>query len=229
MACYNCLEVGIFSRDNPTCYECLIDVIKSAWGVKTVHSIPITNSMNDFEKWVRRCSLAILYHSKTRGRINVTDVTDSLYDMELKYLYTTLGKEKVIVVIDHLENRNEKEKTRILNNQPSIHNLASHLFLFNGNEETEGAKVKKFINLITRHAFRALILRFTIWLTFFFVVLFIVIIIVSVKYSKLPEIENETSTPEMPNITWPSTPNTTPQSSAPVLDNVTSQAINTTG
>ncbi|KAG8548348.1 hypothetical protein GDO81_025684 [Engystomops pustulosus] len=96
-----------------------------------VHGVYITNNYTDFYSEIRNCSFAILYHTKKHGRLNITDVTDSLYDEELRDLSEYLGKDKVIVVIDDLQKTDSSEKTRILENQPSIGRLATDLFLFN--------------------------------------------------------------------------------------------------
>ncbi|XP_075687744.1 uncharacterized protein LOC142656703 [Rhinoderma darwinii] len=225
------LEVVIFSRDDPTVYTWLIDVVKSVRGVKNVRPVLITNTWKYSTTQVPKCSLAILYHSKTRGRVNVTDVTDSLYDEELKDLSRGLGKERVIVVIDHLESTTEKEKTRILEHQPSIENLASHLLLFNGGQETEGANLKTLKDLITAHARRDLILgskKRTIFLIFFSFVLVIGIIIIIVEISTLSGVESVTSSPAVSNITQFTTPNPTANITHRMFYNTTYLAINNT-
>ncbi|XP_069840796.1 uncharacterized protein [Dendropsophus ebraccatus] len=184
MSCFNQSEVGIFSREDVTCYEWLIDVIRSVWGVKAVHPVLITNTGGHFEQRVPKCSLAILYHSKTRGRLNVTDVTDSLYDEELQYMSRELGKKRVIVVIDHMEKTGEEDKSRILKNQPSICRLADRLILLNGGTGTERAELRSFTGLIRRKALRVLISKLIIWLVFLLVLLTIIAIIVGVESSK---------------------------------------------
>ncbi|KAM3916503.1 uncharacterized protein RB166_015752 isoform 2-T2 [Leptodactylus fuscus] len=134
------LVVGIFSRDAESQYSWLVtaltsDIFKSHIGdVQLGH---ISNSgFKQFCEAVSQCTYGILYHSKTRGRVNVTDVTDSLYDEELKYLCSKLGKQKVIVVIDDLEDSRDKQRNRILDQQPSIRDMAQDLFLISPKEKT---------------------------------------------------------------------------------------------
>ncbi|CAH2308054.1 Hypothetical predicted protein [Pelobates cultripes] len=75
--------------------------------------------MAQFMEDVSECKFGILYHTKNRGRINVTDVADSLYDEELKSMSDNLGKDNVLVVIDDLEDSSPQERNRILQNQPN--------------------------------------------------------------------------------------------------------------
>ncbi|KAM5152271.1 uncharacterized protein ACMZJ9_010473 [Mantella aurantiaca] len=132
------MTVGIFSRESPDCYRWLVDFLQSFLPPGDVESLYIGNTSRirpqDY-------TFSILYHSKTRGRINVTDVTDSLYDGELQALSRTLGKRNVIVVIDDLDNNSDEEKTQLLMSQPSIGMKAQELFLF-----TPEAKLKTDTN-----------------------------------------------------------------------------------
>ncbi|KAM3916514.1 uncharacterized protein RB166_015758 [Leptodactylus fuscus] len=132
--------VGIFSKDAESQYSWLVtaltsDVFKSHIGdVRLCH---ISNSgFNQFCEVVSQCTYGILYHSKTRGRVNVTDVTGSLYDEELKYLCSKLGKQNVIVVIDDLEDSSDQQRNRILDQQPSMREMAQKLFLISPEEKT---------------------------------------------------------------------------------------------
>ncbi|CAI9574060.1 unnamed protein product [Staurois parvus] len=95
-----------------------------------VHPVYISNNANDFYKVAPGHDFAILYHTKKRGRINVTNVTDSLYDEELRHLHDKLGRKKVVVVIDDLEDSSDKEKTRIQTAQEDLQKHACDLFLF---------------------------------------------------------------------------------------------------
>ncbi|MEE6522252.1 hypothetical protein FKM82_020687 [Ascaphus truei] len=135
----NAHKVGIFSRDGRDNYNWLYLLLLSGFFksvVTEVHPIYIAN--NNFQQFmnnVTQCTFAILYHSRKRGRLNVTNVTDSLYDMELKHLSTILGKKRVIVVMDDVENSSPEEKKRILQDQYSIGQLACDLFLFSEQEK----------------------------------------------------------------------------------------------
>ncbi|XP_031749280.1 uncharacterized protein LOC116407663 [Xenopus tropicalis] len=142
--------LGIFSRDDQTNYQWLIDSAYSA--VPDIRLVYIGNDSGQiFREEVHKCTFAILYHTLTRGRINITNVTDSLYDVELKYLNDILGKDNVIVVIDDLEDSSSAEKDRILNQQKSLGNLARDVFLFSAMEKerlplgTQQKKKKKVI------------------------------------------------------------------------------------
>ncbi|MEE6510587.1 hypothetical protein FKM82_030563 [Ascaphus truei] len=109
---------------------------QTSWGDVKVGPVYISsNGFQQFRQDVSKYKLAIVYHTKTRGRINVSDVTDALYDEELKYLSSKLGQENIIVVIDDLEDSSPEEKRRILQNQPSIGRLAREMFLFHRQEK----------------------------------------------------------------------------------------------
>ncbi|XP_066433405.1 uncharacterized protein [Eleutherodactylus coqui] len=132
--------MGIFSREADSQYSWLVDLLRSDVFINDIAKVwpcRISNSgWQQFHHDMSRCTFGILYHSKNRGRINVTDVTDSLYDEELKHLSSRLGKKKVIVVIDDLSDSGDQQKTNILRNQPSIKNMAEDLFLISHEEKT---------------------------------------------------------------------------------------------
>ncbi|XP_031749528.1 uncharacterized protein LOC116407741 [Xenopus tropicalis] len=147
--------VGIFSRESEESYKWLINILISFKEVD-VRPVLISNSRCLTED-ISKCDVAILYHSQNRGRINITDVTDSLYDEELKLLSKWLGKENVMVVVDDLTDINQQLKNRILQHQPSIGELANELFLFSVNEKSSEAlmsddfrenKMKEMENII---------------------------------------------------------------------------------
>ncbi|XP_063789060.1 uncharacterized protein LOC134944413 [Pseudophryne corroboree] len=124
------LIVGIFSREDKSNYNWLVRFLLTIGAVRDVRPVYISNNFLPFIEEASKCTFAILYHSKTRGRVNVTDVTDSLYDEELKHLSNLYGKTKVLVVIDDLEDSDGDKKIQILTNQPLIRHLAQDLFLF---------------------------------------------------------------------------------------------------
>ncbi|KAE8578288.1 hypothetical protein XENTR_v10023436 [Xenopus tropicalis] len=126
--------VGIVSRSAESDYKWLDQYLKDSFQIE-VRPIYISNS-GKLKFWddVSHCSFAILYHTKRRGRINITDVTDSLYDEEIKYLASALGKNNVIVVADDLDNSSIEERERILQSQPSIGLYAKDLILFTKQE-----------------------------------------------------------------------------------------------
>ncbi|KAM4632418.1 uncharacterized protein O3C94_018921 [Discoglossus pictus] len=129
-------KVGVLSREGQEHYKWFTNFLLSFLSQADVIPIYISNS-NPYKHWeeISKCSFVILYHSKKRGRINVTDVTDSLYNDELQSLSRELGKTNVIVLIDDLDEGTDDEKNRILGNQPSIKSLASELFIFSVEEK----------------------------------------------------------------------------------------------
>ncbi|OCT64702.1 uncharacterized protein LOC108701745 [Xenopus laevis] len=154
--------LGIFSRVDQTKYQWLIESAHSS--VPDIRPVHIANdSGQNFREEVPKCTIAILYHTVNRGRLNLTNIKDSLYDNELQILHDMLGKENVIVVIDDLEDSNSAEKDRILNEQPSLRRLARDVFLFStkekeriplGNQKKKkipDPKVEQLIKIIKDH------------------------------------------------------------------------------
>ncbi|XP_077303184.1 uncharacterized protein LOC143923400 [Lithobates pipiens] len=133
--------VGIFSRSAKEDYDWLEKLLKSPKCqdfVTDVRPFYISNKgYEDFYKEVPNCTFAILYHTKNRGRVNITDVTDSLYDMEIEYMSSALGRCNILVVIDDLKDSGSKEKQRILYTQPSIRKYARNLLLFTPEEKKD--------------------------------------------------------------------------------------------
>ncbi|KAM4026517.1 uncharacterized protein ACNLHF_026746 [Anomaloglossus baeobatrachus] len=127
--------VGVFSREDESSYRWLVDVLVSSRCMDDVRCVTITNTFQKFMEETDKCDFAILYHSKKRGRVNVTNVVDSLYDDELQYLHNVYGRNNVLVVIDDLDISSEEEKSRILNHQPSIGEFALDLFIFSSNDK----------------------------------------------------------------------------------------------
>ncbi|XP_075141493.1 uncharacterized protein LOC142217203 [Leptodactylus fuscus] len=145
-------SVGIFSRSSESEYSWLKRLLESEDlrnHVKHVQAHYVSNSFSKFCNDVSQCEFGILYHTKNRGRINVTDVTDSLYNEELKHLSSVLGKKNVVVVIDDLEDASDLAKERILSHQPSIRELAQDLILVMSSEEKMRAKKDAIKNLFT--------------------------------------------------------------------------------
>ncbi|KAM5152272.1 uncharacterized protein ACMZJ9_010474 [Mantella aurantiaca] len=127
------VSLAICSRDSEENYGWLQDLLeKRMFGNMevTVHPVYISNNANEFYRAAVCHDFAILYHTKRRGRINLTNVTDSLYDEELRYLHDKLGKKKVVVVIDDLQKSDDEEKSRIQEGQQDLRNHACNLFLF---------------------------------------------------------------------------------------------------
>ncbi|XP_069840802.1 uncharacterized protein [Dendropsophus ebraccatus] len=140
-------RVGIFTRASERDYSWLVAMLTSEefqGHVTNVRSCSISN--NQFQKLIndiRDCTFGILYHSKNRGRVNITNVTDSLYDEELETLHMILGKENVVVLIDDLEDSGDKRKKRILKDQCSIGALAADLLLVSDNDKMDEGRMEE--------------------------------------------------------------------------------------
>ncbi|XP_073491573.1 uncharacterized protein [Aquarana catesbeiana] len=126
------LKVGIFSRDGKENYKWLLNVLQLAMFQSFVGSVLgtyITNNFRSFTDDLTQCTFAILYHTKKRGRLNIANITDSLYDEELRDLEDHLGKQNVIVLLDDLEDSSDGNMKRILQEQPLIDECADKLIL----------------------------------------------------------------------------------------------------
>lgn len=143
--------VGFFSVDERSCYEWLIAFLLNSSLVKDVRPVYIPNC--DVIHEAHHCTFAVLYHTKNRGRLNITDVVDSLYDQELQTLNRLLGRENVIVVVDDLEDVGNDVKTQILQNQPSIGSYARDLFLFRSAHSSGNCQrnLQEIRNIIQAH------------------------------------------------------------------------------
>ncbi|XP_068102751.1 synaptonemal complex protein 1-like [Hyperolius riggenbachi] len=144
-------QISIFSRSAENNYSWLIDRLERENRLNSakVKSVAVTNSYQVFSKELTKCQFAILYHTQKQGRINITDVKDSLYDKELGDLSKHLGQENVIVVVDDLRNAGFEEKNRLAGNQPSICKYAKDLFLFT-EKEKDTENLKKIIQTTHR-------------------------------------------------------------------------------
>lgn len=205
MRCCDHLVVGIFSREDRKTYEWLIRTVTFIIWVKKVQPILITNNQSDFTEQVPKCSFGILYHSKTRGRLNITDVTDSLYDDELQQLSRAYGRNNVIVVVGDVEDSSNERKALILGEQRKLGEYASNVFLFNEVKDDrapfEGPKIEDLKNKIKKRAFIELCKRSFIWLMFLAVLLLIGITVVGVRFASHPKIPSTLSPPVNVTIT----------------------------
>ncbi|XP_056391964.1 uncharacterized protein LOC130284976 isoform X2 [Hyla sarda] len=142
--------VAIFSRDGDTNYRFLSDFLK-AEGLEVRSCIITNNGQKRFREEASTCHFAILYHTKNRGRLNITDVTDSLYDEEITELNTTLGKKNVVVVVDDLDCSSSEKKMEILAGQPSILNMAAQLFLVSKADKISEALLNEKLQQLLPH------------------------------------------------------------------------------
>ncbi|XP_073491439.1 uncharacterized protein [Aquarana catesbeiana] len=140
-------RIGIFSRCAESNYKWLSDSLKEDDHTRSLDIKPvyITNDYETFSSGLKTCRFAILYHTQKHGRLNITDVQNSLYDDELKEMSRALGKKNVIVVADDLKSREPEDKERILEHQPSIPTYAKDLFIF-----TEHEKYRKNLEKIRK-------------------------------------------------------------------------------
>ncbi|XP_073505109.1 uncharacterized protein [Phyllobates terribilis] len=134
-------NVGIFSSSAERDYSWLKALLKTEEFRDHVLGVrPCFISNDGFQQMsedLSHCTFGILYHTKKKGRVNITDVTDSLYDEELLQLSTTLGKKNTIVIIDDLEDSGDGKKSQILLSQPTIANYASDLILISYEDKTD--------------------------------------------------------------------------------------------
>ncbi|XP_073416742.1 uncharacterized protein [Dendrobates tinctorius] len=141
-------QVGIFSRSTKKDYSWLVEMLKSeefSSHVANIKSCLIFNKQTtqNLIDDINHCTFGILYHSKNRGTVNVTDVTDSLYDEELETLQMILGKENLLVIIDDLEDSSDSQQTSILQEQPSIAERAADLLLVSHDDKMDPALLRK--------------------------------------------------------------------------------------
>lgn len=137
----NSQVIGIFSRSSADEYNWLSAALRTSGRVVPFY---ITNSnFREFRDQVSKCAFAILYHSKTRGRINITDVTDSLYDDEVKHMSKALGRQKVLVVVDDLDDSSNGAKNSILQSQVTIRDQTRDLCLFTREERRDNERIRE--------------------------------------------------------------------------------------
>uniref|UniRef100_A0A8C5QJK5 Uncharacterized protein n=1 Tax=Leptobrachium leishanense TaxID=445787 RepID=A0A8C5QJK5_9ANUR len=128
-------DVVFLSRDDESCYQWVSSFLKTLQSVRSVLPLYISSNYLNLNDLEIRNPFFILYHTKRRGRINLTNVTDSLYDRELAQVSNSYGRHRVIVVVDDLEDSSDEQKRRILHTQPSLKLLAWDLFLFDPTEK----------------------------------------------------------------------------------------------
>ncbi|KAM4631577.1 uncharacterized protein O3C94_018215 [Discoglossus pictus] len=136
--------VGIFSRSGKDDYCWLISGLGNMVDVRPCYIS--NNDSHALRQMAQQCNFAILYHTKKRGRVNITNVTDSLYDDELQSLSNILGKEKVIVVADDLDDSDPNTRQRILQNQSSIGRKAKELFLVSVADKNNSDRMRRQID-----------------------------------------------------------------------------------
>ncbi|XP_043923662.1 uncharacterized protein LOC122798641 [Protopterus annectens] len=96
----------------------------------------IMNIVCGWCRYFRRPVVHILYHSKCYGRINLTDVNDSLYDGYLKYLSERFGSSRILMIIDDLDNP-ELTKQTVEKNQPTAVKCCEKIYYLKKEEEED--------------------------------------------------------------------------------------------
>ncbi|KAG8544641.1 hypothetical protein GDO81_022147 [Engystomops pustulosus] len=144
-------KVGIFSRSSEREYSWLVDSLRSEdfpHLVTRVTSFLITKKQTyqNFLDNISECTFGIIYHTKNKGRVNVTNVTGSLYDQELETLNHLLGRQNVLVVIDDLEDSSDHWKMEILQDQPSIQEWATDLLLMSNTDRRDRGRMREKTN-----------------------------------------------------------------------------------
>ncbi|XP_075687753.1 uncharacterized protein LOC142656710 [Rhinoderma darwinii] len=130
-------SVGIFSRDGQDNYKWLISLLRTVMFqsmVEVILPVYISNNARSFASGLSQSSFAIVYHTKKRGRLNIANVTDSLYDEELQDLSRHLGRSNVIVLVDDLEDSSDNNMRRILQEQ-RLDTFACKLILISEKEK----------------------------------------------------------------------------------------------
>ncbi|KAM4026205.1 uncharacterized protein ACNLHF_026510 [Anomaloglossus baeobatrachus] len=130
-------KVGIFSRDGEANYTWLYGLLYTEMFrnlVGNVQNIYISNNSGSFITGMSQSSFAILYHTKRRGRLNIANVTDSLYDDELKDLSDHLGRSNVVVLLDDVEDGSDSNMRRILEEQ-RLDSYATEVILISEQEK----------------------------------------------------------------------------------------------
>uniref|UniRef100_A0A8C5QIC0 Uncharacterized protein n=1 Tax=Leptobrachium leishanense TaxID=445787 RepID=A0A8C5QIC0_9ANUR len=140
-------QISIYSRCPESHYKWLMEKLKAGGGSGNaghdVRAVCITNTYSNFTAEIPRCTFAILYHTQRWGRINISDIADSLYDNELRDLAQCLGRDNVIVVIDDMKVTSSVEMEKILEQQPSIKRWTKELILFDTNKTNVSEKMEK--------------------------------------------------------------------------------------
>ncbi|XP_077350331.1 uncharacterized protein LOC144000396 [Lithobates pipiens] len=144
MGLYKKVMVGIFSRESDETYSWLVDLLISPRFrsvVQDVRPVLVSNTVcghsTQLAQEIGKCYFAILYHTKKRGRLNVTNVDDSLYDQELRHLSEKLGRERVIVLLDDVETDDLEVYNQILLEQPLIDELSGLLIIMNKDDKRQ--------------------------------------------------------------------------------------------
>eukprot|EP00062_Callorhinchus_milii_P023787 gi/632982994/ref/XP_007908428.1/ PREDICTED: uncharacterized protein LOC103189735 [Callorhinchus milii] len=94
-------------------------------------------------------TLYVFHHSVLQGRMNLTDVYDSLYDNVLKSTSNKAGKESIIFIVDDVQD-GKTAQDNIKAEQPTLSQCCKSIFVFqkteeNGWNQQEDCRLKKFL------------------------------------------------------------------------------------
>lgn len=89
--------------------------------ISEVRYLPISNNPY-WKEEVKKCSVVIIHHTNIQGRAKDKDLNVEFHDLD--YLSKTLGREKLLVLFDDLDDNNEEMRERIQRNQPALFHMS---------------------------------------------------------------------------------------------------------
>uniref|UniRef100_A0A4W3HUH2 Uncharacterized LOC103189741 n=2 Tax=Callorhinchus milii TaxID=7868 RepID=A0A4W3HUH2_CALMI len=94
-------------------------------------------------------TLYVFHHSVLQGRMNLTDVYDSLYDNVLKSTSNKAGKESIIFIVDDVQD-GKTSQNNIKVEQPTLSQCCESVFVFQKTEKNrwnqqEDRRLKTFL------------------------------------------------------------------------------------
>uniref|UniRef100_A0A4W3HBM4 Uncharacterized protein n=1 Tax=Callorhinchus milii TaxID=7868 RepID=A0A4W3HBM4_CALMI len=78
--------------------------------------------------------LNVFHHSALQGRMNITDVYDSLYDYILTYMSWRVGRESIIFIVDNVQD-GKTTQDNIKVEQPTLIQCCNKIFIFQNTDE----------------------------------------------------------------------------------------------
>eukprot|EP00062_Callorhinchus_milii_P023782 gi/632982989/ref/XP_007908426.1/ PREDICTED: uncharacterized protein LOC103189732 [Callorhinchus milii] len=93
--------------------------------------------------------LYVFHHSALQGRMNITDVYDSLYDYILRYMSWRVGRKSIIFIVDNVQD-GKTAQNNIKVEQPTLSQCCNNIFIFQNTEENgwnqlEDHRLKKYL------------------------------------------------------------------------------------
>uniref|UniRef100_A0A4W3HAB9 Uncharacterized protein n=1 Tax=Callorhinchus milii TaxID=7868 RepID=A0A4W3HAB9_CALMI len=95
--------------------------------------------------------LYVFHHSNRQGRMNITDVFDSLYDHILMYMSQKVGRESIIFIVDNVQD-GQTAQDNIKVEQRTLSQSCNEIFIFqetekNGWNQQEKDRLKTFLQI----------------------------------------------------------------------------------